>query len=40
MTIETRSPDFTVRVATVKETLRALGTPSKGAADQRLASSR
>ncbi|MBN3758002.1 transcription-repair coupling factor [Paraburkholderia sp. Tr-20389] len=38
--IETRSPDFTVRVATVKETLRALGTPSKGAADQRVASSR
>ncbi|ACC70186.1 transcription-repair coupling factor [Paraburkholderia phymatum] len=38
--IETRSPDFTVRVATVKETLRALGTPSRGAADQRVASSR
>ncbi|CAG9213937.1 Transcription-repair-coupling factor [Paraburkholderia sabiae] len=38
--IETRSPDFTVRVSTVKETLRALGTPSKGAADQRVASSR
>ncbi|GAB2919226.1 transcription-repair coupling factor [Paraburkholderia jirisanensis] len=28
--IETRSPDLAVRVSTVKETLRALGTPSKG----------
>jgi transcription-repair coupling factor (superfamily II helicase) len=30
--IETRSPDLAVRVATVKETLRALGTPSRGTA--------
>ncbi|WP_118181356.1 transcription-repair coupling factor [Paraburkholderia phosphatilytica] len=29
--IETRSPDIAVRVATVKETLRSLGQPSKGA---------
>ena len=36
--IESRSPDFTVRVATVKETLRALGAPVKGAADRRVAS--
>jgi transcription-repair coupling factor (superfamily II helicase) len=28
--IETRSPDLAVRIATVKETLRALGTPSRG----------
>jgi transcription-repair coupling factor (superfamily II helicase) len=34
--IETRSPDLTVRVATVKETLRALGSPAKGAAGQRV----
>jgi transcription-repair coupling factor (superfamily II helicase) len=30
--IETRSPDLAVRVATVKETLRALGTPTRGTA--------
>jgi transcription-repair coupling factor (superfamily II helicase) len=30
--IETRSPDLAVRVATVKETLRALGSPMRGAA--------
>jgi len=30
--IETRSPDLAVRVATVKETLRALGSPSRGTA--------
>jgi transcription-repair coupling factor (superfamily II helicase) len=30
--IETRSPDLAVRVATVKETLRALGTPARGTA--------
>jgi transcription-repair coupling factor (superfamily II helicase) len=30
--IETRSPDLAVRVATVKETLRALGAPSRGTA--------
>ncbi|WP_026121241.1 transcription-repair coupling factor [Paraburkholderia kururiensis] len=30
--IETRSPDLAVRVATVKETLRALGTPARHAA--------
>ncbi|HEY3597918.1 MAG TPA: transcription-repair coupling factor, partial [Paraburkholderia sp.] len=29
--IETRSPDLAVRVATVKETLRALGSPAKSA---------
>ncbi|MFC0397115.1 transcription-repair coupling factor [Paraburkholderia rhizosphaerae] len=34
--IETRSPDLAVRVATVKETLRALGASSKGAAGQRV----
>ncbi|CAB3750517.1 transcription-repair coupling factor [Paraburkholderia humisilvae] len=34
--IETRSPDLAVRVATVKETLRALGPSSKGAAGQRV----
>jgi transcription-repair coupling factor (superfamily II helicase) len=34
--IETRSPDLAVRVSTVKETLRALGTPSKSAAGQRV----
>jgi transcription-repair coupling factor (superfamily II helicase) len=28
--IETRTPDLAVRVATVKETLRALGTPTRG----------
>ncbi|MDQ7977506.1 transcription-repair coupling factor [Paraburkholderia sp. SARCC-3016] len=33
--IETRSPDLAVRVATVKETLRALGAPARGAAGQR-----
>jgi transcription-repair coupling factor (superfamily II helicase) len=30
--IESRSPDFTVRVATIKETLRALGGPARQAA--------
>jgi transcription-repair coupling factor (superfamily II helicase) len=33
--IETRSPDLTVRIATVKETLRALGAPARGAAGAR-----
>jgi transcription-repair coupling factor (superfamily II helicase) len=36
--IETRSPDLAVRVATVKETLRALGSPAKGATGQRVTS--
>ena len=30
--IETRSPDLAVRVATVKETLRALGAPARATA--------
>jgi transcription-repair coupling factor (superfamily II helicase) len=30
--IETRSPDLSVRIATVKETLRALGSPARQAA--------
>jgi transcription-repair coupling factor (superfamily II helicase) len=33
--IETRSPDLSVRIATVKETLRALGAPVKQAAPAR-----
>ncbi|MDE1184390.1 transcription-repair coupling factor [Paraburkholderia sp.] len=37
--IETRSPDFAVRVATVKETLRALGAPVRGASAGRVAAS-
>jgi transcription-repair coupling factor (superfamily II helicase) len=33
--IETRSPDLSVRIATVKETLRALGAPVRQAAPAR-----
>jgi transcription-repair coupling factor (superfamily II helicase) len=32
--IETRSPDLAVRVATVKETLRALGAPNRASASR------
>ncbi|WP_133648891.1 transcription-repair coupling factor [Paraburkholderia flava] len=35
--IETRTPDLSVRVATVKETLRALGAPARAAAPARSA---